>query len=460
MSDVVTDKLESLLWDSRVEAMPPGARHAVILLRFLYAVLRDVVTGNITLRAMGLVYVTILSIVPIIAISFSVLKAFGFQRQLEPILYKFLEPLGDKGVELTNQVIGFVDNIQGDVLAGIGLALLFVTSVSMAQKVEDSLNFVWRIDYPRGIAQRISEYLTLILVGPVVMVTAMTLIAKVKSNALIREVSDFEPVGETLLLMNQFTPYALVVLGFTLVYWFLPNTRVRFQAALAGGVAGGVLWATSGVLFTTFVMTSVRTMSIYATFAIVILALIWLYLCWLILLVGALVSFYAQNPEHLRLGYRRLNIGSRTREQIALGIMTRASDAFRDGSPQPTIAEIAESAHLPGLMLIPVVNRLIAANLITRTNKNQLFPSRDPGNITLKEILAAVRDTQTTDVWSTGSWPRIVQKLSGRIDDALDRELGDTSIYELIDADEATDNTKADKQTGSADNTGSDPIFP
>ena len=108
----------------------------------------------------------------------------------------------------------------------------------MAQKVEDSLNFVWRIDYPRGIAQRISEYLTLILVGPVVMVTAMALIAKVKSNALIREVSDFEPVGETLLLMNQFTPYALVVLGFTLVYWFLPNTRVRFRAALAGGVGG------------------------------------------------------------------------------------------------------------------------------------------------------------------------------------------------------------------------------
>ena len=65
-----------------------------------------------------------------------------------------------------------------------------------------------------------------------------------------------------------------------------------------------MLWATSGVLFTTFVMSSVRTISIYATFAIVILALIWLYLCWLILLVGALVSFYTQNPEHLRLGYR------------------------------------------------------------------------------------------------------------------------------------------------------------
>jgi membrane protein len=439
LSDAVTDKLENLLWDPRSDNLPPGIRHAVIALRFLYAILRDIAAGNLTLRAMGLVYVTILSIVPIIAISFSILKAFGFHRQFEPVLYAFLEPLGQKGIEITDQVISFVDNIQGDVLAGVGLILLFVTSISMAQKVEDSFNYVWRVDQPRGLAQRISEYLTLILVGPVVMVTAMTLIAKLRANALMQQVSDFQPVGETLLLVEQLAPYTLVMLGFTMVYWFLPNTRVRFRSALIGGIVGGILWSASGVLFTTFVVSSVRTMSIYATFAIAIFALLWLYLCWLILLIGALVSFYAQNPEHLRLGFNRLNIGSRTREQIAIGIMTMTSAAFRDGSPQPTIAELADSVHLPGLMLIPIINRLIAADLITRTSKNQLIPYRDPGEILLKDVLAAVRNTQTTDVWSTGNWPRIVSNLSARIDNALEQELGDTSIYALIDADKAED---------------------
>ncbi len=435
-----------MLWDPRVDGLPPGVRHAVIALRFLYAVLRDVVTGNLTLRAMGLVYVTILSIVPIIAISFSILKTFGFHRQLEPVLYKFLEPLGDKGIELTNQVIGFVDNIQGDVLAGIGFVLLFVTSVSMAKKVEDSFNHVWRVDRPRSLVQRISEYLTLILVGPVVMVTAMTLIAKLKSNALVHQVSHFEPVSETLLLVEQLTPYALVVLGFTLIYWFLPNTRVRFKSALLGGLTGGVLWASSGALFTTFVVTSVRTMSIYATFAIVIFALIWLYLCWLILLTGALVSFYAQNPEHLRLGYRPLSVGGRAREQLAFGIMTHTCAAFRGGSPPPVIAEIADAVHLPALMLIPVINRLVAANLVTRTHKNQLLPCRDPGSITLKDVLAAIRDTQSIDLWSTGRWPHLVTNLSGRIDAAIERELGDLSIYELLDADEDSATTAIIKE--------------
>lgn len=440
MSDAFTEKFEKLLWDSRVDDLPTGAKHAVIVLRFVYAILRDIVSGNLTLRAMGLVYVTILSIVPVIAISFSILKAFGFREQLEPILYKFVEPLGDKGVELTDQVLGFVENVQGEVLAGVvGLALLFVTTLSMAQKVENSFNYVWRVDRSRALAQRISEYLTLILVGPVVMVTAMALIAKVRSNELVRQVTDFQPVGETVFLVEQLAPYALLVLGFTLVNWFLPNTRVRFTAALAGGVTGGILWATSGELFTTFVVSSVRTLSIYASFAIVIMALIWLYLCWLILLIGALVSFYTQNPEHLRLGYRQLSVGSRTWEQIAIGIMTRASAAFRDGTPQPTIAEVADSARLPALMLVPVVNRLVAANLVTRTTRNQLFPYRDPGHIMLTEVLAAVRDTQAIDIWSTGIWPRIVRNLSRRIDGALENELGATSIYELLDADSSDD---------------------
>ncbi len=177
MSDAVTEKLESLFWDPRIEGLPLVLKLAIKALRFAYAVLRDIVAGNITLRAMGLVYITILSIVPAIAIVFSILKGFGFHRRLEPFLANFLLPLGEKGVELTTQVMSFVENVQGNVLAGLGLIMLFVTTVSMAQKVEDSFNFVWRVDRPRGLAQRLSEYLSLILIVPVVMITAVTLIA-------------------------------------------------------------------------------------------------------------------------------------------------------------------------------------------------------------------------------------------------------------------------------------------
>lgn len=434
MSDTVTEKVEELFWDPRVATLPPLARSAVEVVRFIYVIIRDVASGNITLRAMGLVYVTILSIVPVIAVIFSILKGFGIHKRIEPLLYTFLEPMGEKGVEITDQIIDLVDNVQGNVLAGAGLILLFFTTISMAQKVEDSFNFVWRVDRPRGIAQRMTEYLSLILIGPVVMVTAIALLASVRSNQIVQELTDIAPVGETLLLVGEIAPYVLVCLGFTLVYWFLPNTRVRFVPAAIGGLCGGLLWASCGSLFTTFVVGSTRTNSIYATFAILIMVLIWLYLCWLILLVGAMVSFYVQNPEHMRLGYRQISLGSRQRERIAVGLMAAAAAAFRDGAPQPTPARAAETAKLPTLIVLPVMNRLIAANLLNRTSKDELFPQRDPGSITLREVIAAVRDPQKIDVYPLGQWPDFVMQVGERMDAALESELGDRSIYDLLDS--------------------------
>ena len=145
--DTLTEKLETLLWDPRTESLRPALNMLVRLLRFIYAVLRDALTSTLTLRAMGLVYVTILSVVPLIAISFSVLKGFGLhESQLRPFLDTFLEPLGPQGIELTDQVMGFVGNIRGGVLAGVGALLLFYTTVSMIKKVEDSFNYIWRVE--------------------------------------------------------------------------------------------------------------------------------------------------------------------------------------------------------------------------------------------------------------------------------------------------------------------------
>lgn len=433
MSDAITKKIESLFWDPRVESLPLVPQRAIKALRFVYAVLRDVAAGNITLRAMGLVYITILSIVPAIAIVFSILKGFGFHRRLEPLLANFLMPLGDKGAELTHQIMGFVENVQGNVLAGLGLVMLFITTVSMAQKVEDSFNFVWRVEQPRGLAQRLSEYLSLILIIPVVMITAVTLIASVESNEYVQEFAGFEPVGATLLIAGKLAPYFLVVLGFTLVYWFLPNTPVKISAAVMGGLTGGILWAATGFMFAAFVATSARTLSIYATFAIVILALIWLYLCWLILLIGALVSFYTQNPERLRLGYRQISLGGRQREQIALSLMILSAQAFRDGDPPPTLVQVADSLKLPGLLISPVADRLAAAGLLTHTPKGELFPQRDPDGIRLKSVINAVREPQTTDVFPDGRWPAPVVAVNGMVEVAMDEALGDQSLYDLLE---------------------------
>ncbi len=412
--------------------MPTIPRLAITMVRFVYAVIRDVMTGNLTLRAMGLVYVTILSIVPVIAISFSVLKAFGFHRRLEPLLYQFLLPLGEKGEQLTSQVMGFVDNVKGDVLAGVGLLLLFFTAVSMAQRIEASFNFVWRVDRPRSLARRMSEYLSVILVGPVVMVTALALITRIKGTALVRGMTEFETVQSTFTFGAQLAPYLLVSIAFTFVYWFVPNTRVKLSAAAVGGLAGGVMWSATGALFATFVVGATRTADIYATFAIVIIALIWIYLCWAILLIGAQLSFYVQNPEYLRLGYRPLSVGSRQREQLALSLMLLVASAFRDSGKHPTVATIASRLGMPNLVIVPVLDRLEAANLIARTSKDRLLPSREPGNLLLREIVSAVREPQATDMYSNVRWPEAIDTIGRQVQSAMDDTLGDQSLDDLM----------------------------
>ncbi len=404
------------------------------MVRFFYAILRDVLTTTLTLRAMGLVYITIMSIVPLLALAFSALKGFGIHRsRVEPALLNLLEPMGDKGKELTAQLIGFVDNVQGGLLAGAGLVLLIYTTVSMIKKVEDSLNHVWRVDSSRSFLQRFGEYLSVVLVGPLLMVTAVGLIATASSNVLVERVLTIQPFGATAVLLGKLMPYFLVSLGFSLAYWFIPNTRVKFSAALVGGLTGGVLWATSGKFFAAFVATSTRNVDIYASFAVIIIALMWLYISWLVLLIGAQASFYFQHPEYKRVGYRNLRVGNELIEQMAVSMMMLVAENFRQSAQRLSTNGVAEKIGVPGMLLSDIRDRLCKAGLLETGSEDRLMPARDPSRIMLSDVLAAVRGGHDTDVYQGGNWPEQVNSIFARINSAAQPVLQNCSLYDLLD---------------------------
>jgi membrane protein len=428
---LLTRRIERWLWQPRAEALHGVARAGLLLVRHLYAVLRDVTTGPLTLHAMGLVYVTILAVVPLLAVSLSVLKAFGFEREIEPLLRQLLGPLGSAGADLTAQIMGFVANAQGNVLAGVGLLVLFLTAISMAEQVEGSLNQIWRVDRPRSLGRRVTEYLTVILVGPVVMVTAMTLIARLQSAALLQEISGATGLGPGHPAASL-APYLLVCAGFAFVYWLVPNTKVRPLAAIAGGGVGGVLWAGTGAVFAAFVVNAAATVNIYASLAIAITALFWLYLCWLILLVGAQVAFYTQNPDYLRIGYRPAVTGTGPQEHAALAVMLLVGEGFRDGRGATSTSEITQATGLPGLALAPVIAHLEAARLLTRTADERLLPGRDADSILLRDIVHAVRHPEGTDVGAGIRWPPSIAALGERLETGLEGSLGGESLSSLF----------------------------
>lgn len=425
---------DRLFRDPERTGLPGLARR---LLQLTWAVLRDALAGHLGLRVTGLVYITILSVVPVIALSFSLLKAFGLQQELVPLLNEWLAPLGPGRATVVDNILGFVANVQGDVLAGVGLVLLFLTTMSMAERVEDSFNFIWRVDRSRNLARRFGDYLIVILVGPVVMSTALGLIAALESTSLARELAGYAPVHGALGLWRTLAPQLLVCVAFSVIYWFVPNTTVRWPAAAAGGLVGGSLWAGAGMLFAGYTAAATQTLAIYATFAIAILALVWLYLCWFTLLIGAQVSFYVQHPEYLRSGYQPVELGARQMEGLALSVMVLAARGFAGSGPRPAAASAAATLGVPASVLGPVLRRLEAAGLLTRSEREELLPNRDPQQITVTEILEVARGTGPAQAMDDSRWPGAVRRMERELADTVAAKLAGRTLAELTDVEKS-----------------------
>lgn len=389
-----------LHWHNRIEEWlfePPEQitytrRLATQFLRYPYALLRDFAKGDLTLRAVSLVYTTLLSVVPLAALSFSVLKGLGYHRDLEPVLYQFLQPLGDRGYELTSQIMEFVERARGGVLGSLGLLFLIYTVVTTIQKVEESFNFVWRVEKPRSFARRFTEYVSLTLIGPALTVAALGLLAAFSSSSLIRMLATHQPFGALLVAIGKVTPYLLVITLFTIVYGLIPNTRVRVQAAVIGGTFAGVLWAAGGALFAGFIANSTSTLAIYAGFAILVFALIWLHLSWLMLLLGAQLSFYVQNPQYLRPGRSELRLTGSMRERLALSVSYLIASDYEQPQHRWTLNKLSDHLDIPSAALAPVVDALEARGLLVATDAEVWLPGRDPAHIELADILDAIRN--------------------------------------------------------------------
>ena len=138
------------------------------VLRYPYAILRDLLSGELTLRATGLVYATLLALIPLIALSFALLKAVDAHRDLEPFLLEFFRPVGEAGPVITHRIMVFAENVSGGLVGILGFTVLLWTLVGAVKKIEDSLNYVWQVRRARSIARRVLEYVALLVIGPLV----------------------------------------------------------------------------------------------------------------------------------------------------------------------------------------------------------------------------------------------------------------------------------------------------
>lgn len=433
MAHGFVEKLNRVIWGDALYRRGLPGRTVSIVLRYCYAVMRDLMSGQLTLRAMSLVYTTLLSIVPLIALIFSVLKGFGVHEQLEKYMYALLAPLGDKGAEITDNVMQLVHSVNGKVLGGISLAFFIYTAISMVQKVEESFNYVWYVSKPRSFSKRFTEYLFVLFIGPIFIVIALGMITSLQNETLIQYLLKNDILGPLFIATSKLTPYLLVTAVFTFLYAYMPNTQVRIRSALVGGITGGFLWASTSVLFAAFVMNSARTQAIYASFAIAIMVLIWLYLNWLILLIGAQLAFYFQNPAYLRIGRREPRLSNSMRERLALNVMFLVGRAFRNPGQIVNVGTLSETIKIPSITLAPVIAGLEKDGLLTSNDSEELLPGREMARIGLNDILAVVRIGGETGSHRDPEWAIEIEGLGRQLDGALLTTVAGRSLSDLLD---------------------------
>jgi membrane protein len=443
MIDSLTKRIEKLIWSDYLRRFGRPGELASTILRYLYGMLRDMLSGQLTLHAMSLVYTTLLSIVPLLGISFAMAKGLGVFDKIRENLDTFLVHLGPDAEKISSQLFDMVDKVNGSVIGGIGVAFFLWTAISTIQKVESSFNYVWYVAKPRNLARRLTEYLVVLLVGPVVIGTAFTMIGALSSNSVVSRLEELPGVAGLFLLVGKFLPYLMVSAVFTFLYMFMPNTRVRFTSALVGGLAGGIMWATMGVVFTTFILSSVNTLAVYATFAIGIVSLIWLYLNWLILLIGAQLAFYHQNPVFLRIGRQEPRLSNSMRERLALNVMMLVGRSFRDPGHGFAVVDLSSKLNIPAIALAPIVESLEQAGLLLTAENEKLLPGQELSRLRLNEILDVVRTEGETGSYRDPTWSPYIDTLGTELDRAISAVVGDRTLAELLDEQEKKQKMKS-----------------
>lgn len=386
-------QLKYLIWEQNPQEMSWFKRTAFRQLQMVVLVSRDFYGNRSLLRASALTYYTLLSLVPLLALAFALLKAFGVQNQLEPLI---LEKLNVGDGHVAEAIVGYINNTQVTQMGAIGLVFLLVAVISLLTNIEAAFNDIWGVDSLRPLLRRFSDYLSVILVGPVLLIGAISMTSSLISHSFTQNLLEMQMIGSVIVFVLKVTPFIFMWLAFTLLYIFMSNIKVQWRAALIGGVVGGTLWQFAQLSYVHFQVGVARYNAIYGTMAALPIFMVWLYVSWVIVLFGLGVCYAKQN---LRTGARDLRVhevSRRSYEQVALALLVTLADRFHRGDPAINHEELAKLLYIPPRLCRAILAQLERLGLVTEICSHSGWPSYQPGrdadNLSVADIYGMLRN--------------------------------------------------------------------
>ncbi len=364
--------------------------HLFSTFRVIYAIAGNFITHNGPLRAAALTYTTVLSLVPFLAIAFAVLKGFGAQNALEPILQQFA---GDSD-ETIARIIAYVNNTNVKSLGAVGLVMLIVTVISLMDSINEAFNAVCGVRETRTLQRRFSDYLSVVIVGPILLLAATSMTSSLQSQWLLQWLIQNTYLGDAILLLFRLLPYLSVWIAMIFLYVFIPNTRIKFKSAVIGAVIAGTAWQLAQWGYFYFQVGVANYNAIYGTLSALPVLLVWIYTSWLIVLFGLEIVFAHQQRGQGGTRSSDFHLNATAREELAVAVILQVSLQFQKGGTPPPARVIADKLNVPIMPVESVISELEQLGYLVSTAGSETgcwLPSRDPTEVQVSEILWALR---------------------------------------------------------------------
>lgn len=401
------------LWEIDFNALSFLKKVLVGSLKVSFMVVRGFSRDNCPLHASALTYITLMSMVPLVALMFSAAKGFGAGQKLRELVTQNISQMPENVQEFITNLLGYVENTNFGVLGAVGVLLLFYTVIVMIGKIERSFNTIWGVREERTFFRKFSDYISVLLIVPILIIAATSINATLNSNTFILFLQAKVPYFAALYQsVAGITGIVFVWVAFSFVFMFIPNTKVKWVSALVGGIVAGTLWHMLQWAYISLQVGVAKYNAIYGTFASVPIFLAWLYLCWLIVLFGCEVSFALQNYKTYEEESHSLKANQSTRESLAISLMFYMSKHFEGGKGAWNYVQFSLERQIPIRLVRDIIHRLHESSIVMATDNSNsdLVPGRPLEVLKVKDILAAMRGVPSNAIGKKVDHPNYTEE--------------------------------------------------
>ena len=404
-------------------------------LRLILLAAHGIRENRLQLRASALTYYTLLAIVPVMAMGFAIAKGFGFETSLEQ---RLLQEFPGHETVMT-QVVAYAHNLlertRGGMMAGIGTIVLFWAAINVLRHLERSLNDIWDVKKSRSIWRKFSDYLTIMVLSPVLVIlsSSVTVYIKTQVTTIVNEVSLLGGVSPLIYFFLKLLPFFIIWMLFSLIYLLMPNTKVRFSSAILAGFIAGALYQTLQHTYINFQFLISKYNAIYGSFAALPLFLIWLHLSWMIVFFGAEISFAHQNIGTFEFDRESRRVSFEMKKLLALMISHLVVRRFAEAKDPLTTVQMSGKLEIPIRLVHRIVENLTESSILTEVESNEpekpaYQPAVDSSLLSMGYIVSALEKLGSDNI------PILQTKETAALSASLERfkETIDQSPHNLL----------------------------